>query len=121
MKRKIFKKFFIIFAIIYTIFNITIVQASGLENIANRGNIDINGSNGTAVSVGNIIFGTIQSIGIIGSVIALMILGIKYMTSSVEEKANLKNSIPTYIFGATLIVIIPVIANFIYSVMQDIN
>lgn len=49
------------------------------------------------------ILGTLQVIGSAISVIALTIIGIRYMISSAEEKANMKGVIGYYIIGAILV------------------
>ena len=54
-------------------------------------------------NIGNSILGLIQMIGTIVSVGALMILGIKYMMGSTEQRASYKKSMLPYIIGAVLI------------------
>lgn len=49
------------------------------------------------------ILGTVQVIGSIISVMALVIIGIRYMMSSVEEKANIKGILVYYVVGAVLV------------------
>ena len=45
------------------------------------------------------IYNTLLAIGLVGSVIIGGILGIQYMTSGVEEKAKIKETLTTYIVG----------------------
>ena len=80
-------------------------------------NIDPNSGNGSIqiVSVGNKIMGIIQVVGILAAVIILMVLGIKYMMGSAEEKAEYKKTMIPYIIGAVLIFAAATIANAIYS------
>ena len=65
----------------------------------------------------------IQTIGIILSVIVIGILGIKFMTGSVEEKADYKKSIIPYLVGTILLVtigtIIRIINNLTTQAMGD--
>ena len=68
---------------------------------------------------GKPIFKKVSDIGIICSVIALMILGIKYMLGSVEEKAEYKKSFGIYILGASLVFAISTIVNLIYSIVKS--
>ena len=56
-----------------------------------------------AISIGNKIIGVLQLFGSILSVIVLIVLGIKYMLGSVEERAQYKESMMPYIIGAVLI------------------
>lgn len=65
--------------------------------------------------VGSIIVSTIKIIGMIVSVGSLMIIGIRYMTSSVEEKAMQKESMILYCIGAALLFAIVNIVSAIYE------
>lgn len=64
--------------------------------------------------VGKKIFGVMNAIGIILSVIMLAVLGIKYMTGSVEQRADYKKTLVPYFIGAILVFSAPTIANIIY-------
>lgn len=57
----------------------------------------------TAEEVGNVALGLIQTIGTFVAVAVLMILGIKYMLGSTEERASYKKSMLPYIIGAVLL------------------
>lgn len=63
----------------------------------------------------NTIIGFIQIIGSILSVVVLVVLGIKYMMGSAEEKAEYKQSMKPYIIGAIMVFgitnILSIIAN----------
>ena len=52
---------------------------------------------------GNKIVGVVQFVGSFVSVIALVIMGIKYMLGSVEEKAEYKKTMIPYVIGAILL------------------
>lgn len=54
-------------------------------------------------SLGNQIIGVVQGIGIVVSVVVVIVLGIKYMMGSVEEKAEYKKTMMPYLIGAALI------------------
>lgn len=54
-------------------------------------------------NVGNLILGIIQVVGTFVAVAILMILGIKYMLGSVEQRASYKKSMLPYIIGAILL------------------
>lgn len=53
--------------------------------------------------IGNLVLGLIQNIGTFIAVGILMILGIKYMIGSTEEKASYKKSMLPYLIGAILL------------------
>ena len=63
--------------------------------------------------------GTVQVVGSIISVIALIIIGIRYMISSVEEKANLKGVLIYYIIGAVLVFATSNILSIVYKVLNN--
>jgi len=89
------------------------------------GNVDIqpnastNGTN-TATKIGNQVIGIIQVVGIIISVAVLMILGIKYMMGSAEEKAEYKKTFIPYIVGAVLLFAAAAFAQVIYNFAANI-
>jgi hypothetical protein len=55
------------------------------------------------LAIGNDIIGQIQLIGSVVSVIAIIIIGIRYMLGSVEEKAQYKETMTPYLIGAVLV------------------
>lgn len=73
------------------------------------------GDSTTLVSKANNIMGLIRNVAIIASVIILMVLGVKYMLGSVEEKADYKKSFIPLIIGIILVVAATSIASFIFS------
>ncbi len=75
---------------------------------------------GLLESRAKIITTAIRSVGIVLSVIILMIIGIKQMTASVEEKSMLKKAMPGYILGAIMVFAITVIPTVLYEIANDI-
>ncbi|MEE0865592.1 MAG: pilin [Clostridia bacterium] len=71
--------------------------------------------------IGNRIIGTIQVIGSFASVIALIIIGIRYMVGSVEEKAQYKETMVPYIIGAVLVFGITTTLRIVYDIAQSVN
>ena len=67
----------------------------------------------------NKILSVISTIGITVAVIALMILGIKYMIGSAEEKAEYKKSMFPYIIGILLLVSTSAIVGLIAQLTQE--
>ena len=65
-----------------------------------------------------VILGIINVIGVVCSVIALIIIGIKYMFGSLEEKAEYKKTIWTYILGMFLLIAATTIPNIMYNVVS---
>lgn len=64
----------------------------------------------------NTILGTINVVGIIVSVVTIVIIGMKYMLGSVEEKAEYKQTMIIYLIGAILLFSITTIANILYNI-----
>lgn len=68
------------------------------------------------LEIGNKIIGPIQVIGSLVSVIAIIIIGIKYMLGSVEEKAQYKQTLGPYFLGAVFVFGITNILSIIYNI-----
>ena len=67
--------------------------------------------------VANVIVWAVRSIGVAISVLMLMIIGIKYIIGSVEEKANYKQTMWPYVLGAILIFAGSAVVNIIYEIL----
>lgn len=72
------------------------------------------------VDIGNKIIGPIQVIGSIASVIAIVIIGIRYMVGSLEEKAQYKELLMPYLIGAILVFGITNLVAIIYNIATQI-
>lgn len=68
--------------------------------------------------LGNKVIGILQTLGIVLSVVILIILGIKYMMGSAEEKAEYKKTMIPYLVGAAFIFLAPTIANVVYNFLK---
>lgn len=85
--------------------------------------IDITGdTTGTTeiTTIGNKVIQIISTIGSILSVIVIIVLGIKYMMGSVEEKASYKKTMLPFLIGAIFIFAASTIASLIYNVAINI-
>ena len=69
------------------------------------------------VKAGNIM-GMIRNVAAIIAVIIIMVLGVKYMLGSVEEKAEYKKSFVPLIVGIVLVVSATAIASFIFNMAE---
>lgn len=65
-----------------------------------------------------IIVALIRNIGIVVSVIALMLIGIRAMVGSAEEKADYQKSLPGYLIGAVLVFAMTMIPSIIYNALK---
>ena len=77
-------------------------------------------TDGKIKSLTSTILGIIQVVGTVGAVGVLMVLGIKYMMGSVEEKAQYKKSMLPYVIGAILIFSATTITTVIYNMAKGI-
>ena len=78
------------------------------------------GSN-TIKNVGSQVVGILQTVGIVLSVVVLIVLGIKYMMGSTEEKSEYKKTFIPYIVGAALIFAASVFATAIYDFFSNMS
>lgn len=98
----------------------TVVQAAGgtagsfAEDLANGGINNPESATGL-MGLAKQIIGIINVIGVVVAVIILLVLGIKYMTGSVEEKAEYKKTFVPYLIGALLVFGAPTIVNVIVN------
>ena len=67
----------------------------------------------------SIVLSAIRNVGIVVSVAAVMVIGIKFMLGSVEEKAEYKRVMPGYLIGAFLVFAVSVLPDMIYRIMQN--
>ena len=71
--------------------------------------------------VGGKILGVLQTVGVVLAVVILVILGIKYMMGSAEEKAEYKKTMIPYLVGAVFIFAAPILANIVYNFVKDLT
>ncbi len=76
---------------------------------------------GGITTLGNQIIGIITTVGIVVSVVVLVVLGIKYMIGSAEEKAEYKKTMIPYIIGAVLVFAASTIASIVMSISNNIK
>ena len=91
-----------------------------IDKINDSANDKINDDSGVA-NLGGQIVGIIQVVGIVVAVVILLVLGIKYMTGSAQEKAEYKKTMIPYIIGAILIFAASTIVNVISNLATSIN
>ena len=78
-----------------------------------------NGGKGTdtnkITTIGGNIVNIIQVVGVVVAIIVLLVIGIKYMTGSVEQKAEYKKTIIPFIVGVGLITVTSTVVKIIYE------
>ena len=70
---------------------------------------------------GYTVVSVIRGIGIVVSVVSLMIIGIREVTASAEEKSIIKEAMPGYILGAIMVFVITLIPTLIYNFSQGLK
>lgn len=75
----------------------------------------------SSVGITNRIVGTMQVAGTIISVISLIIIGMRYMFSSVQERAQLKGVLIYWVIGAVLVLATSNILAFVYEILDDVQ
>ena len=68
-----------------------------------------------ARDIAGVILGGITTVGSVVAVLALVIIGIRFMLGSVEEKAQYKESLKPYVLGAVLLFGILQIVKVLYD------
>ena len=68
-----------------------------------------------------IILGGIRNCGIAVSVISLMIIGIRSMFGSMQEKADYKEALPAHIIGVVILLSCTTIPDFIFRIASTFN
>jgi len=97
--------------------------ATDLVGIGDLDKYKLNGSNPTTYFNGmiNSIVFVIRTIASIISVVVLIVIGIKYMIGSIEEKAEYKKTMVPYLIGSILVFGITNILGVIYNVAINLN
>lgn len=112
------KKRFINLAILIICIIIVIPNVALAEEINTNEYSAIYNKSGTdkVIMAGGSILGVAQVIGVSVGVIFLVILGVKYMISSTDDKATIKERLIPYVIGAVIMFggtgILTIIANF---------
>ena len=105
---------FIATAVLVMAMGASVVYGANFSPTDVKANTSVQGTEQIKSLGGNIV-GIIQTVGIVLAVVILMILGIKYMMGSAEEKAEYKKTMIPYIIGAVLIFAASNVAGMIYD------
>ena len=122
--KKMSKTILVIILISLTVISIgTSVFADAVEGGTDPGSLK-----GQAVSgkdkitgIGNQLITIISTVGSVAAVIVLIVLGLKYMMGSAEEKAEYKKTLLPYVIGAVMIFAASTIAGVLYGFLTNVN
>ena len=108
---------------VFSVLLIIFVLCSALSPVFAEIKTDWEGKTGTATdkveNIGTTILGVVQYIAGFAAVILLIVLAIKYMTSSPEGKADIKKTALIYVVGAALMFGTTIVLEAIKSMMTD--
>lgn len=114
-----------VIAVLCIIFTILAICASSYAGNLKPSDLMNGSANAAGVSeitiLGSNIVAIIQTVGVVVAVVILLILGIKYMMGSAEEKADYKKSMIPYIVGAILIFASTTIVNIVWNFAKGLN
>lgn len=111
------KKMIKILTMITTILCVIFIATSSVWALTPPDQIPITDPQSTDIqNFGGKIIGILQTAGTVIAVVILIILGLKYMMGSAEEKAEYKKTMIPYVIGAVCIFLAPTIATVVYNV-----
>ena len=114
MKKKQIVGIMIIIFIIFIIFINVVSYGFSVENMTGK---DLPGDTQTKIdNFGQGIIKVITTVGSICSVVVLIMLGLKYMMGSVEEKAEYKKTLLPYVIGASMVFAASSLVSIIYNI-----
>ena len=99
----------------------TIVLADVASDLTTIGKGNSSAKTEGVVNLGATIVTIMQTVGVVVAVVVLLILGIKYMMGSAEEKAEYKKTMIPYLVGAILIFASTTIVSVVYNVANGLN
>ena len=117
---KIISTLLIVLTVLVSLSNVVMATdiPGKIDQIA-QGNANANTDK--VVSLGATIVTIMQTVGIVVAIVILLVLGIKYMVGSAEEKAEYKKTMIPYIVGAILIFASTTIVNVVYQIANGLN
>lgn len=122
MNKKIMKVLSILVVAVMLVSVSATVFAADFDSVKDAMNTKAQSTDNTKITdVGGSIMGILQTIGIVLSIIILIVLGIKYMMGSAEEKAEYKKTMIPYVVGAILIFAASSLAGVIVNFAQNIG
>ena len=99
------KKTLKVLAIVLMIIAVVMISTNVFAQELNPSDLQAsyNGDDGGLATKAGQVMGMIRNVAVIASVIILMVLGVKYMLGSVEEKAEYKKTMMPYVIGCFLV------------------
>lgn len=113
----------IVSTILMVLIMLSVANSVFASSLINPGDLTGEGTQGgeEVQTLGNQIIGIVTMIGIVVSVLVLVILGIKYMIGSAQEKAEYKKTMIPYVIGAILVFAASTVATIVMNVAEGLR
>ena len=122
MKKTLKTTFLVALMLVIIAFNVMPVFAAAQTGAPDpRGYTGKEAEVGSLETIGGQVITIVSVAGSIIAVIVLVVLGIKYMMGSAEEKAEYKKTLLPYIIGAAFVFAASALAGIIYNFAHSIN
>ena len=105
--------------ILFSLCTINYASGIGLGNLDDYKTDPKMSDNIEFMKIMNNIISGVATVGSVLSIIILMVMGIKYMMGSLEERAEYKKTLVPYMIGAIFVFGASNIANLIFTVAKD--
>ena len=121
--KKLINRIIMVLTCCMILFSLSCVYGQGTidPNSITKPPVLTTGDTQTAINKISPIISYITGIGMAVSVITLVVLGIKYMVGSIEERAEYKKTMIPYIIGAVLLFSTSSIVGIIANIVQNMN
>ena len=110
----------ILLIVLAIVFSSTAVFANDVNPSTIKDKIDTSDTN-SVQTIGGRIIGIVQVVGNIVAIAMIIVLGIKYMMGSAEERAEYKKTLFPYFIGAILIFAAANLAQMVYNWASTVN
>lgn len=116
MKIRLKRLLIFIITIILLFINRPVLTASEIDPNFYKPTITVESDDVLKEKVGPIL-GIINTVGVVCSVIMIIVIGLKYMLGSVEQKAEYKKTMSAYLIGAFLLFSTTTVPNMVYNII----
>ena len=117
MNKRVVKILSFLLIVMFIIMSATTVFALEPDKITGNGTIGDN----QIGTIGNNIATIVRSVGVVAAVVILMIIGIRYMMGSAEEKAEYKKVMIPYVIGAVILFSASIIVPFLVDIGKSLT
>ena len=113
----------VILSVVLLLYTFTTVSfAADISMVTGKNDWGTGGVETTVTTIRGNAIGIMQAIGVSIAIVMLVVIGIKYLTSAPEDKAQIKSYLVIYVVGAVLIFGASSILGIVYTfVNQHIN